>query len=356
MKESTILQDLIRYNTAEDAENKLAVEEIEEVLKRHGFVTKTIEDNYTKKRCLVATINNPTLGFLMHLDTCTVGGKWSVNPNELTEMGDKLIGLGICDMKGGIGAVLNAVLDSNFHVLKNGVALYFTFDEQVGFDGVNLLQSRGIEFTRRLISPHATSLRPVVSCKGTIECNMLFKGVEVHSAHINKGDNAIDKMMECVAELKAFANKLAENKDNAYEIPYTTLNISKVSGGSAINKVAGDASVFFDFRTIRAEHHDMILDKVKELSIKYNAFHTIINNIKPMQCQDSEFIDTIEKLTGKTRSTTAIVSEGAFVPNSDVILLGPGPNTSNEADEYISSFSYNNAIKLYKDLISIYCK
>ena len=24
--------------------------------------------------------------------------------------------------------------------------------------------------------------------------------------------------------------------------------------------------------------------------------------------------------------------------------------------EYISSFSYNNAIKLYKDLISIYCK
>ena len=32
MKESTILQDLIRYNTAEDAENKLAVEEIEEVL------------------------------------------------------------------------------------------------------------------------------------------------------------------------------------------------------------------------------------------------------------------------------------------------------------------------------------
>lgn len=356
MKENTILQDLIRYNTAEDCENKLAVEEIDELLRRHGFSTKIIEDDYTKKRCLVATINNPSLGFLMHLDTACVGGKWSVNPNELTEMGDKLIGLGICDMKGGIGAVLSAVLDTNFHALKSGVSLYFTFDEQIGFDGINLLQARMVEFPRRLILPHATSLRPVVSCKGVVECNMIFKGVEAHSAHINKGDNAIVKMMDCIDELQEFADKLAQTKDNAFEIPNTTFNISKVNGGSAINKVAGDASVFFDFRTIRQEHHEMILDKVKELSIKYNAFQTVINNIKPISCKDEDMITTIEKLTGKARSTTAVVSEGAYVPNSDVILLGPGPNTSNEADEYISNFSYNNCIKLYKDLISIYCK
>ena len=44
-------------------------------------------------------------------------------------MKDKLIGLGACDMKGGLAAILSTV--SKLDLNKNKLALYFTSDEEI---------------------------------------------------------------------------------------------------------------------------------------------------------------------------------------------------------------------------------
>ena len=52
------------------------------------------------------------------------------DPFELKLKDNYLYGLGACDMKGGIAAMLDAVSNIDFSKLKYGMKLYFTFDEE----------------------------------------------------------------------------------------------------------------------------------------------------------------------------------------------------------------------------------
>ena len=53
--------------------------------------------------------DNPGIGFLGHTDTVEYIDGWDSDPFELTKKDGKLYGLGVCDMKGGIAAMLDAV-------------------------------------------------------------------------------------------------------------------------------------------------------------------------------------------------------------------------------------------------------
>ena len=106
-----ILRDLIQFNTAFDAQNKSIMEYIDEYLTKLGFMTKYCVDDDSQKLCLIASAGKePDLGFVCHTDTVALGVNWKdYDAMDLTIDGDKLVGLGISDMKGGMAAVLDAV-------------------------------------------------------------------------------------------------------------------------------------------------------------------------------------------------------------------------------------------------------
>ena len=79
---------------------------------------------------------NPKIGFLGHTDTVEYIEGWNTNPFELSIVEDKIFGLGVCDMKGGIAAILDAISKIDFNKLQYGVKLYFTYDEEIGFGGI----------------------------------------------------------------------------------------------------------------------------------------------------------------------------------------------------------------------------
>ena len=56
------------------------------------------------------------MGFLGHTDTVEYIDGWNSNPFELTLKDEKLYGLGVCDMKGGIAAMLAAVSQIDFSI------------------------------------------------------------------------------------------------------------------------------------------------------------------------------------------------------------------------------------------------
>jgi len=118
MNAKEMLKDLVSFNTINDKENKEIMDYIENYLKKYGFETKRV------KKCLIAyNDKSPNIGFVGHTDTVDYES-WDGNPFELQEVDDKLIGLGSCDMKGGIAAILACV--SMIDLKKNKVALYFT--------------------------------------------------------------------------------------------------------------------------------------------------------------------------------------------------------------------------------------
>ena len=135
-------------------------------------------------------------------------------------------------------------------------------------------------------------------------------------------------------------------KDNNYEIPYTTMNVGIINGGSAKNSVSASCNVTIDFRIAKKEHINIIKEKIEKLSKKYNCKINIIECIEP-------FLNKTD-ITNKIK-TANFITEASIVNAKNKIILGPGPVTAHEVNEYITKESYEKLVKQYKEMIEKIC-
>ena len=357
MDKYSILRDLVQFNTVFDAQNKSIMEYCDAYLTKLGFKTNYVIDDNTHKLCLVAVAGvEAPLGFVCHTDTIPLGNSWKeYDAMDLTIDGDKLVGLGISDMKGGMAAVLSAVGNFDWKLPKKGLKLYFTFDEENNFSGIKTIVAKEKDIPQNIIIPTPTSLYPVVATKGLVKLCVMITGKEAHSSNPTHGVNAIEQCVSFLGEVYGFNNRIKDDKNNAFELPYTTFNLGKIQGGVSLNRVPGECSVYLEYRTIRADHSRQIIDKIKELAEKYNGFVTVIDDVAPMSTFAENFISRLEELTGNKRSSVAVVSDGNYLTDQSVVLLGPGPITSGEKNEFISKFSYETLIEMYTKLLKETC-
>lgn len=345
MNEIEILRDLIKFNTIKDKENKEMLEYIEKFLKNLGFKT-----NY-KDKCLIMSIKEDyKLGFLGHTDTVEYIKGWNTDPFILTEKEGKLYGLGASDMKGGIAAILKAVSEVDFNKLRYGMKLYFTYDEEIGFAGIQDIISRNERFPNFMIIGEPTDNEILTGSKGLIEYEIEFEGKKVHSSNPKKGKNAILACINFINELQYFYEENIKTEiNNQFEIPYTTMNIGTINGGSAINSVPAECKIKMDFRTIKKAHSELIKSKIEELSRKYKAKINIYQNINP-------FINKVFEISEEIK-TSNYITEASFIDSSvSKIILGPGPMTGHEVNEYIEIKSFRKTVQIYKDIIMKYLK
>lgn len=357
MEEYEILRDLINFNTAFDVQNKSIMEYLDDFFRELGFLNHYVIDEDTQKLALICSIGeNPELGFVCHTDTSPMGREWDYDAMDLTIDGDKLIGLGVCDDKGGMAAALYAVKRIDWKKAGKGLKLYFTFDEENNFNGIKCINEAEKNFPQNIIVPSPTNLHPVIVTKGMLKFNVLIMGKEAHSSNPNNGVNAIETGVAFLSELYQFNAKLKEDKSKAFEVPYTSFNLGKIQGGTSMNRVPGECSLFFEYRTSKVAHHKMIIDKVKALCEKYQAYMTIIDEVPLMNTFAETFVVKLEEITGKLRGSVAVTSDGNYIRNRNVILLGPGPITGNEKNEYISKFSFDTLVDIYEKIIREYCE
>ena len=160
MDKYSILRDLIQFNTVFDAQNKSIMEYCDAYLTKLGFRTNYVIDDDTHKLCLVACAGQDAeLGFVCHTDTIPLGNSWKdYDAMDLSIDGDKLLGLGISDMKGGMAAVLSAVGNFDWKLPKKGLKLYFTFDEENNFGGIKSIVAKEKDIPQNIIIPTPTNL------------------------------------------------------------------------------------------------------------------------------------------------------------------------------------------------------
>lgn len=341
MKVEEILDNLVKFNTIKDKENKEILDYIEKTLKQLGFETEKKE-----KILIMSNKENSALGFLGHTDTVEFTEGWEYNPFELTKVNDKLYGLGVCDMKSGIAAMISAISQIDFNNRTNGIKLYFTYDEEIGFSGINDVVKYEKQFPNTMIIGEPTNNEMVVGSKGLIEYKISFKGKKAHSSNPLRGESAIMKAVLFITELNEFYESTIKKEKNInFEIPDTTMNIGRINGGSAINSVPDSCEVLVDFRTISIESEKNIIDKINELKIKYNAKVEELNRL-------SSFINQ----TNYSNKTCNFITEASFLNNKERIILGTGPVTAHEVNEYITVDSLNKLVDQYKELIMNYCK
>ena len=338
-----ILEDLVKFNTINDIQNKEIINYIEKFLLDLKFKTE-----YKGKYLIMSIGKNPKLGFLGHTDTVKFIDGWNSNPYELTYKDGNLYGLGTCDMKGGIAAILDTVAKIDFSKLKNGIKLYFTYDEEIGFGGIYDIVNSGEKFPDTMIFGEPTNNEILVGSKGLLEFELLFNGIKVHASNPTKGKSANMNAVKCLYELDNFYNNnIKAYENNSFEVPFTTMNVGIINGGIEKNSVSASCSVCLEFRIAKNEHIDLIKEKIEELAKKYDANVKVVESIEP-------FINKTK--FSKEIKTANFMTEASLTKCKEKIILGTGPATAHEVNEHITEESYNKLIKQYKDIIMKVCK
>lgn len=338
MQAKDILKELVKFNTYKDKENVEIINYIENILKKKGFKTEY------KTKCLIMSIKDKcNLGFLGHTDTVKGGEDWKTNPLDLQEIDGKLYGLGSCDMKGGLSAILKASIDTDWEKMNSGIKLYFTYDEEIDFKGIKEINILNKKFPDHIIIGEPTNNETKNGSKGLLEFKIDFRGKSAHSSNPDKGVNAIEKCVRFLEDIKKFYNSLKLEKDNRFEISYTTMNIGKIDGGKSINIVPDNCTIYIDYRIINDTHREKILKKIEELQKKYQYKYEIINDIKSFISND------------KNTMTTNFITEASFIQAKNKYILGVGPITAHEANEYVTVDSLEKLVEQYKQLINKLC-
>ncbi len=341
METKEILKKLVNYNTIKDKQNKEIMDFIENYLKKYQFKTKRIE------KCLLAFNSaTPIIGFIGHTDTVDYES-WDGDPFTLQEKEEKLIGLGACDMKGGIAAILSTI--AKIDLEKNKIALYFTHDEEVSFKGIKTIKDFVIP--KNIIIGEPTHNIPVYGTKGVLEVKIEIFGIKCHSSTPDKGISAIQETIKFIKKIDNYYKKEIKTETvNDFEVPYTTMNIGMINGGESVNSVAGKCEISIDFRIAKTEHLEKITKKMKAILKQYKSKLTIKQSLPPNINRND--ISFLEEISSK-KETKCYLTEGSYI-DKNVIILGPGPDTSHQKNEYINLSSLEKTEKLYQKIIEFY--
>ena len=364
------LTRLIAFDTVSRHSNLALIDDVKAYCEQLGLTVDLTFNDAKNKANLFVTVpagkdadeNNHGLVLSGHTDVVPVDGQdWTSEPFTATIRGDKLYGRGACDMKGFIACALTllpqAVKFSNAGQLRRPLHLALSFDEEVGCLGAPLLladlKARGITPDHCIVG-EPTNMAMVVAHKGIAVYRCRVHGKSAHSSLTAQGVNAISYASRLIGYVDELAQEISHRSDNdgLFDVPYSTLSVGTIQGGTATNIVPNLCEFTFDYRNLPHMTQDDILApiaaKVAELStqMQARAADTGIEllqeeSVPAMTDNDSaELQALIIALTGDdTRHKVAYATEGGQFTNSGIptIICGPGSiEQAHKADEYVA--------------------
>lgn len=363
------LTRLIAFDTVSRHSNLALIEDVQSYCEQLGLTVDLTFNDAKNKANLFVTVpagenaDKVDNGLVLsgHTDVVPVDGQaWTSEPFNATIRGDKLYGRGACDMKGFIACALSllpqAVKLSNVGKLRRPLHLALSFDEEVGCLGAPLiladLKARGITPDYCIVG-EPTNMAMVVAHKGIAVYRCRVHGKSAHSSLTAQGVNAISYASRLIGYVDNLAEEISHRDDNdsLFDVPYSTLSVGTVHGGTATNIVPNLCEFTFDYRNLPHMTQDDILvpiqAKVAELSAQMQA-RAPETGIELMQeesvpamtdNESAELQALITALTGDTQChKVAYATEGGQFTNSGIptIICGPGSiEQAHKADEYV---------------------
>jgi succinyl-diaminopimelate desuccinylase len=177
-----------------------------------------------------------------HLDTVPVNDNF---PGRLE--GDRLVGLGSCDMKGGCAAILRTaalLAEPNRDIT---FFLYECEEVEAERNGLKRLSTTHPEWFKAdfavLMEP--TSAAVEGGCQGTIRVDVVARGMRAHSARSWMGDNAIHKAADILQRLREYEPRQPHVDGLTYR---EGLNAVAIGGGVAGNVIPDEVRVSVNYR------------------------------------------------------------------------------------------------------------
>jgi acetylornithine deacetylase len=252
-----MVQRLIAFDTVSRNSNLDLIAFAQTALEQAGANTRLTYDAANMKANLFATLGpREDGGYVLsgHTDVVPVDGQdWSSNPFAAELRDSHIYGRGAADMKGFIGVALALLPEFAALDFKRPLHFALSFDEEVGCVGVRRLLE---DLTAAQIRPalaiigEPTEMRIVGAHKAGAVIETIVRGREGHSSAPSRGANAVMMAGEFIASLALLGSELMTDRDEYFEPPYTTIQANMVSGGTAVNVLARDARVMWEYRAL----------------------------------------------------------------------------------------------------------
>lgn len=342
---------LIRIDTVEDHEdNALAV--VAPLLDAAGFAVSCVPWKPGRSN-LVATWNGGGAFVLAgHVDTVPHGGAtWTHPPLSAYRNGDRLMGRGSSDMKGGVAAIVLAALAAARPAAR-GFGVVLTSGEEMGCGGASAVRDAGLlDPAGILVLGESTANGVRLGHKGATWFEVTARGRAAHGARPELGTNAIETLADAVTALRALEAGAPHR-----ELGSRTTNVGTIAGGTQTNLVPDLARMTVDVRTVPNASQEPVralLDRAGDVT----ALLELPAVWSPADAATTVGIfDAVASVTGR-RDAAAGVSYFTDAAVLDASLsrsyvVGPGDlDQPHSTDESVSVTALHEAVEVYGALL-----
>ena len=291
-----ILERLLAFDTVSSRPNMALMTYVKGLLEEAGLAVTLVPDAEGGKANLYASTGPAGAGGVMlsgHTDVVPVEGQtWTKPPFALTEADGRYYGRGSADMKGFVACAIVAMLDAARRPLKVPLHLALSYDEEIGCMGVrsliDLLETAPVK-PRFCIVGEPTGMQVATGHKGKVALRATCTGREGHSALAPMALNALHLAADFIGAVRRLQAEVAATglKDGDYDVPYSTLQVGKMSGGVQVNIVPNHAVLDFEIRSLAGED---VAGLIRRLEAEAEAI------VAPLRAEFPEAAIKVERL------------------------------------------------------------
>ncbi|MCJ8205018.1 acetylornithine deacetylase [Pseudomonas sp. RGM2987] len=352
-----------------DQSNSAVIELLAAWLGDLGFLCD-IQQVSPGKFNLLATYGSGPGGLVLagHSDTVPFdGGLWQTDPLKLTEVDNRWIGLGSCDMKGFFALAIEALKPLLDQPFKQPLLILATCDEESSMAGARALADAGRPLGRAAIIGEPTGLRPIRLHKGVMMERIDILGRSGHSSDPSLGHSALEAMHDAMGELRGLRLQWQrEFRNPQFTVPQPTLNFGCIHGGDNPNRICGQCSMEFDLRPLPGMDPQVLRAAIQQKLNPIAERHKVKIDYAPLfpevppfeQSEDCELVRVAERLTGYVAEAVAFGTEAPYLQRlgCETLVLGPGDIAcAHQPGEYLEMSRIQPTVQLLRQLIGHYC-
>ena len=364
-----LAQALIRRPSVTPADAG-ALDVLEAVLKELGFTTHRLPfgdiDNLYARLGTAA----PHFCFAGHTDVVPVGEGWKEEPFAADVKDGVLYGRGAADMKSAIAAFVAAV--ARHRNPKGSISLLITGDEEgAAVNGtvklLEWLKAKGEKIDHCVVgeptSVSCTGDTLKIGRRGSINFQVLVKGVQGHVGYPQKAKNPIPVLAEVVTQLAGHRLDKGTEHFDPSTLAFTTLDV----GNAATNVIPGEARAAFNIRFNDKHTPDSLTnwvnDRVAQVARQFGCEITVTGKTSGVAflTAPGKFTqlvsDTVASVTGQSPffSTSGGTSDARFIKDMcPVVELGLAGGTMHKADECVPVAEIAALTEIYAALLTAY--
>ena len=260
MDETKLAERLITYDTSDGEGLRAAAGFVKGWLEsREVPVTDRDHDGLPVILAEVGPADGPVVVFHGHLDVVPAREGQFTPRRE----GDRLIGRGAYDMKGGLAAMMCAVKDA---AAQDKVRVRFVCvpdeeSEDVTRRSTDELIKAGLrgDFA---ITGEPTDLHIGVQAKGVLAVRVQVNGTAAHGSTPWQGDNAILKANDTYRRIETLP--FSRMSSDLFDRP--SINLARIVGGDAFNKVPDTCTMDVDIRYLPNQDPGDILAQIRAIA------------------------------------------------------------------------------------------